>query len=401
MEIKIDIKKLYLGKATAENERDDLHKYFVSTRAYLNAKDERKRKLFYIAHRGAGKSALFNQLNYEYSLKKNNIIVEINPAEYSYETFTRLKHNFYDVKASYSLAWEYTLIVQLFQEVSRFFNKNKHLKRNRDNVEIIDKYLLKNKFRDTQTKLELFLDILSKIDISKINIKYKGVEISGSKKDNPTKKLISLYNLDDIKKPLRALEQLTQQHPIYLFIDELDTGWNNTKEAQNYISGLITASIKINNINGVNVFLSLRQDMYNNLSMAFNDTEKIRDEIEFINWDKNSLIAIICSRIADNKEIASQLKHLSYISNTEILSFLFEENVFDYLLSGTLHRPREVIHYCNLSIDAYAETFLERKLFNKKIDKETIDIVSHKFSRDRLILKVHFKFIQKMHFYIN
>lgn len=383
MDEKIDIKNIYLGKSKAESEKNELHNYFVSTRAYRNAKDDRKRKLFYIAHRGSGKSALFSQLNYELSTKNSNILVQINPAEYSYETFTKLKHSFYDIKASYSLAWEYTLTVQLFQEISKHFKENPNIKRNRDNVKIIDSYLLKNKFRPSQSRLELFLDFLSRIDVSKINIEYKGFKVSSDKQQSQTKKLVSLYNLDDIRKPLSALTQITEQHPIYLFIDELDTGWNNTKEARNFISGLITASIKINNISGITVFLSLRQDMYNNLSSAFNDTEKIRDEIEFIDWDKDSLIAIICNRIKENSEVKNKTKHLDYVSYQEILNIVFEEGAFDYLLTGTLHRPREIIHYCNLAIDEYANSYQSKKLYNKKIDKDIVDSIRQKFSIDR------------------
>ena len=44
MNEKIDIKNIYLGKSKAESEKKELHNYFVSTRAYRNAKDERKRK---------------------------------------------------------------------------------------------------------------------------------------------------------------------------------------------------------------------------------------------------------------------------------------------------------------------------------------------------------------------
>lgn len=381
----IDIRNLYLGKSKAESEIKQLNNYFVTTAPYLNAKDERKRKLFYIAHRGSGKSALFNQLAFELSSKKNNIIVPISPSEYSYETFTKLKHSFYDVKASYSLAWEYTLIVQLFQVVSKFFKENPNIKRNRENIKIIDAFLLKNKFRDTQTRLELFLDFLSRIDVTKLNIEYKGFKVSTDGKQNAAKKLVSLYNLEEIRKPLSALEQITFQHPVYVFIDELDTGWNNTKEAKNFISGLITGSIRINNLSGITVFLSLRQDMYNNLSTAFNDTEKIRDEIEFIEWDKDSLIAIICNRIKDNPEVRSLTKNLEYISYNEILSLLFEEGSFEHLLQGTLNRPREVIHYCNLCISEYGKSYFTKRLSGKKINNEIIDIVSKRFSKDRYV----------------
>lgn len=379
----IDIRNIYLGKSKAESERKHLHNYFVSTRAYRNAKDERKRKLFYIAHRGSGKSALFNQLTHELSIKKNNLIVQISPSEYSYETFTKLKHSFYDIKASYSLAWEYTLLVQLFQEISKYFKNNPNIKRNRDNVKIINDFLLKNKFRDSQTRLELFLDFLSRIDVTKLNIEYKGFKVSTDGKQSPTKKLVSLYNLVEIRKPLSALEQITSQHPIYIFIDELDTGWNNTKEARNFISGLISGSIRINNIEGITVFLSLRQDMYNNLSNAFSDTEKIRDEMEFIEWDKDSLIAIICNRVKDNPEVKEKTKHLEYVSHNEILSLIFEDGTFEYLLTNTLHRPREVIHFCNLAIDEFSDSYISKRLFGSKINNKIIDAVGKRFSKDR------------------
>ena len=381
----INIREIYFGKSKAESEIKQLNSYFVTTSPYLNAKDDRKRKLFYIAHRGSGKSALFNQLSFELSSKKCNIIVPISPMEYSYETFTNLKHSFLDVKASYSLAWEYTLIVQLFQTTSKYFKENPNIKKNRINIKVINDFLLKNKFRDSQTKLELFLDFLSRIDITKLNIKYKGLKISPEGDKSAARKLVSLYNLEEIREPLKALNQITSQHPIYIFIDELDTGWNNTKEARNFISGLITSSIKVNNLSGITVFLSLRQDMYNNLSSAFSDTEKIRAEIEFIEWDKDSLIAIICNRIKNNQEVKGKINHLDYVSNNEILSLVFENGAFEYLITGTLNRPREVIHYCNLCIEEYTRSYFPKRLVGKKINKEIIDIVSKRFSKDRYV----------------
>lgn len=383
MEEKIDIKNIYFGKSKAESEKNELHNYFVSTRAYRNAKDDRKRKLFYIAHRGSGKSALFNQLYHELAEKKNNVLVQISPSEFSYETFTKIKHDFYDVKASYSIAWEYILIVQLFQKVSKYFKDNSYFKKNRNNVKIIDDYLVKNKLKPSQSRLELFIDFLSRIDVSKINIEFKGFKVSSDNNQEQIKKLVGLYNLDDIRKPLNALSQITEQHPIYLFIDELDTGWNNSEEARNFISGLITATLKINNIPGITIFLSLRQDMYSNLSTTFDDTEKIRDDIEIIEWDKDSLIAMICNRIKENPEVKNKLKFGNYISNKEILNIVFEEGTFEYLMNGTLHRPREIIHYCNLAIEEFTNSFLDRRLFSKKIDNEIINSIKQKFSRGR------------------
>lgn len=381
---KIDIKKIYLGRATAENEKDELHKYFISTRAYLNSKDERRRKLFYIGHRGSGKSALFNQLTHEYTAKNSNIVIQVNPTEYSYETFRRLKHNFIDVKSAYSIAWHYTLLIHLFIEISNYFNEHKHLKKSRNEINILNKYLLENNFKDADTKLEVFLTFLAKINISRLKLSYKGLSLENRIEDNNAKELINLLDMKDIRKPLKALENIVRFHPIYMFIDELDTGWDNTGEAKNFISGLIYAATKINNIKDVSVFLSLRQDMYNNLTDIFKDTEKIRDEMEFLKWEQDLLKALICNRIVQNREVHVKFKDAGYMSHEDILSLVFEENVFEYILGCTLQRPREVIHFCNKALERYDDTYLSRGLFNKKIDKKVILEIKEKFSYDRL-----------------
>lgn len=380
---RIEIRDIYLGKASAENESQDLHKYFLPTKAYLNAKDDRKRKLFYIGHRGAGKSALFSQLSHEYSQKRSNIIIQIRPTEYSYETFKNIQHNFYDIKSSYSIAWHYTLIIQIFLEVSKYFSSHKHLKRNRDNLAIIDKYLMENNYRDAETRLEIFLDFLSRINISKVNVKFKGLEIVGQKENSDSKELVKILNMQDLRQPLNALAFITQQHPIFIFIDELDTGWNNSSEAKNFIGGLIYAANKINQMANIHAFLSLRQDMYNNLSETFGDTEKIRDEIELLKWDKNYLRHLISKRIAENKEVRESINRIDNTAHTQILALIFEKGVFDYIVSHTLHRPREVINFCSYALERYVETYQSSDLAGKKITFSVVKEIQEQFSSDR------------------
>lgn len=384
MDIKIEIGKINLGKDVAEQETRELPKYFLSTRAYLNAKDISKKKLFYIANRGSGKSALFNQLAYEYSdSSKKNIVFQISPNEYSYETFKKLEHDFIDVKSAYTVAWRYTLLVEIFKETSKYFDKYPNIKSNRENIKVINKFLLDHKLKDAETKLEVFFKILSKVDVSKLNIKFKGVEIQHENSKKNADELMNIFNLKDLKKPDNALKRILIKYPVYIFIDELDTGWNNSKEAKNFINGLISASLYINAYENVNVFLSLRQDMYNNLSEVFSDAEKIRGQIEFLNWDKETLVGIICKRIKDNKEVRYKTKNIEYLSNIEVLNFIFEEKAFDFILESTLYRPREVINLCKYSIEKYHETYRSRNLYNKKIEIDTIKLVIHQFSTDR------------------
>ena len=382
MDTKIDIKKIHLGKSTAEKEYNVLHNYYVSTRAYLNAKDEKKRKLIYIGHRGSGKSALFNQIAYGHKkANSKSIIINIHPVEYSYDTFKRMNHDFFDIKAAYSIAWHYVLIIHAFKEVVKFFEDNKNIKTNRDNINIISTYLVKNDFKNPGSGLEVFLKFLSTIAKAKITVKYDEFMVGGSL---PPNAYVNMLNMNDIKQPLRALEAIASTYPIHIFIDELDTGWNNTNEAKNYVSGLLYAAMKLNGYLNISVYLSLRQDMYNNLSSIFKDTEKIRDDIEFLKWDKAQLEALICRRSKDNKEVKEIYNGIEYVSNREILNLIFEEGVFEYILKNTLQRPRELIHFCSQAIERYSETYLERQLYNKKIDLETIKSIENRISLDRL-----------------
>lgn len=377
---RIQIQKINLGKATAENEYTELPNYFISTQAYRNAKDDVKKKLIYIGNRGAGKSALFNQIAYELG-ESRSIIIKISPSEYSYDVFRQMNHDFFDIKAAYSIAWHYMLLIHIFKEVVNFFDSRKNIKTNRENIAIITKYLEKNSFKEPGSGLGIFVNFLSKIAKAKLKIKWGELQVGG---ELPPNELTDILEMKEIKQPLNALDTILVSYPVYIFIDELDTGWNNTPEAKNYISGLLYGATKVNNIQSIKVFLSLRKDMYNNLSSIFKDTEKIRDEIEFLKWEKRQLESLICNRIKDNREVKDMYANASYVSNIEILNLIFEEGVFDLILKNTLQRPRELIYYCNKAIEAYTEAYHSRGLYNKKIDMETIEGIKDQISIERL-----------------
>ena len=61
----IDFKagNLDLGNSVAEYEKNQLNSYFITTRAFLDAKEGKK--FITVGHKGAGKSAIFNHLVYE------------------------------------------------------------------------------------------------------------------------------------------------------------------------------------------------------------------------------------------------------------------------------------------------------------------------------------------------
>lgn len=378
MEKFVNIRDFYFGKSTAEQEADALHNYFVSTGPYRNAKDRSRKKLLYIGNRGSGKSALFRHLSYELRLKKN-IISDLIPNDFSYDAFRKMKHEFTDIRSAYNNAWYYTLLIDIFKSVVLFFDEHKNIKKNRHNLEIIDDFLVRNNFKRFDEKIKVlvfFLRRLSSLKIQMINNK------------KPENSILELFAREDIRLPLNALSYISQSYPVHVFIDELDTGWDNTPESQNFINGLLYAADKIDKIRNINVYVSLRQDMYNSLSLFYKDGEKIRSDIEFLRWDEEDLKSLIALRMI-KENLTKRKKH--NISYEDALNLFFDEGIFEYIVKNTLQRPRELIELCNLVAQRYtliaqrnAEIHNIMYLFNKKIDKEIVDEVMKDFSFNRL-----------------
>jgi hypothetical protein len=138
-------------------------------------------------------------------------------------------------------------------------------------------------------------------------------------------------------------------HPVYIFIDELDTGWNDSKEAQNFIFGLFYAVRELKKLQNVTVFIFLRSDMYYNLRSILPDPEKMRDDIERFSWNPKTLRTLIGNRILAYWP-TDELKDATI---EEAISTVFEEHVLNYIILHSLHRPREIIQFCNETLDAF------------------------------------------------
>ncbi len=387
----INLSDIYLGRDVAEEESKKLHDYFISTKAYLNSKNERRKKTYFVGHRGAGKSALFSQLAHEYRFDQTNIVLFLKPAEYSYDSFTSLKHDFHDVKASYSVAWHYTLMVQIFISVVSHFESIGFPKKQFESIKSIQSFLINKDYKEENGNVSIFLSFLRKIKLSRIELSFKDMKLDLDTQGR-VKKMNSLLKLDEIKKPLGELRIILNKYKVYVFIDELDTGWNNTKEAKNFLHGLFYSVNKVNEMDNVNVLLSIRQDMYNNLAEFYSDTEKIRGNIEILKWDNSTLKSMLRSRICDNTSVKLVFGgRLNSMNTKDVLELVFEkEELVDYILKFTLGRPRELLFLCNLLLEEYAvhkhigyRNLSASDVTDTRITKSLIDSSLYDYSRSR------------------
>ena len=231
-----------------------------------------------------------------------------------------------------------------------------------------------NELLEIEGGLNIFLNYFKKFSISKIGIKFASLELDTSKKQDSAK-FLKLLNMEDIYKPLNAFKSIIKSHSLFIFIDELDTGWDNSKEAHNYIYGLFYAVNKLKKEKDINIFLSLRQDMYNNLPAIFSDAEKLRDDIEMLSWNRENLRALIGNRIKTFLNLKTPFP--------DAIECVFEENALDYIIDHSLYRPREVIQFCNKALRLFKQSpFLNLK-HKGKITLEIIKTVENEFSCER------------------
>jgi hypothetical protein len=277
------------------------------------------------------------------------------------------------MRAVYGYVWHYTLITDIFRSVVEYHDQRSYVKTNRNNIEKLRNYL---KDKNTLAERGFLGTFLTYFGEFTSNRNFNAALKIGDKAGN--KDYLNLTDLFDISEQLWSLSQVTKSHQIYLFIDELDTGWDNSREATNFIHGLFYAVRKIKALSGVTAFVSLRSDMYNDLSSILPDPEKMRGEIERFTWNPDMLRELIAERIITNYPMMRQ-----DTPSADAISTVFEDGVLDYIINHSLQRPREVIQFCKDVIGK----FNIMVHYGTRTDKVTLDLVKSvepEFSKFRL-----------------
>jgi len=100
---------------------------------------------------------------------------------------------------------------------------------------------------------------------------------------------------------------------------------------------------------GIDILITIREEIYQNIPELYDDAQKIRDIIEHVRWTPEELKIMITQRIRHALE--TLLDKNIKLSNPDglweyIFEKSFEENdlsTFKYIVDRTLYRPRELI----------------------------------------------------------
>jgi hypothetical protein len=335
-----------LGAPAAERDIErGLAEYFVESETYDRVRLGSKRIV--IGARGIGKSAIFQVLA-QRERDAGSYVIELAPEDYSYEllnqTMASEDHGSWAKLGAYAVAWKYLIYVLIMKEISK---KRIHLKKGAANE--IYKYVRDHHSNQQSSKLSALISYLKRLE---------GIKIGKYEATVKARELEKLYRLEEINHLLPSLKEIASNRRIIVLVDELDRGWDSSEDARAFVAGLFQACISVNSIHdNLRVYMSLRQELYDDVPALYDDAQKYRDLIETIRWNDSSLLKLIAKRIRHS------MPALAAADDETCWNSLFSgvpgsrgKGSYRYMIDRTLYRPREIIQFCTQAIECCRES---------------------------------------------
>ncbi|RMG39377.1 MAG: hypothetical protein D6732_04270 [Methanobacteriota archaeon] len=368
------IRDLTLGSLAAEHDQA-LENYFYESRMYHDV--SRGRTKILIGNRGSGKSAIFKILAKK-EKGQGTLVQEITPTDFMYDLLTNTRQ--FDMNAewarlgAYTTAWKYVMLVTAMRLLHGRYKK---LKVEPEHVNRIKAFLRDHTEEHQCSPVDLLVLMLKKFaNVSRVS--FEGIQFS----DTATE-LDRLYKLNHLQPVIPSIQELSKHSRVLILFDELDHGWDASDDARQFIAGLFRAAIYINqHFSHLDVLVTIREEIYQNIPELYDDAQKIRDIIEHIRWTPEELKMLISQRIKHAWENLLE-KRLNVRDPDRLWEMIFEPymndgktSTFDYIIDHTLYRPRELIFFVNECLKVHN--------LETRIGQATIEKVMRGYSKNRL-----------------
>lgn len=198
-------------------------------------------------------------------------------------------------------------------------------------------------------------------------------------------------NLDKSKQII--IDNFLKTNKIYIYIDDLDRGWQGRKEDIKKISALLNAVRDIaSECSGVHFRISLRSDVYYLVRTSDESTDKIEGSVIWFSWTNHEILALLVKRIMQYQGKTSETAALIGKDQPTLarelnpyISYTFEgrgnwSNIPTYkmLMSLIRKRPRDLVKLCTLAArDA-------KKNQNDIISTKNFETIFEEYSQGRL-----------------
>lgn len=370
----INILKIAL-ECTAENEKEDLYNYFISTTAYEKAQ-KIKSKLLLVGRKGAGKTAIYfklledlsdDNLNYNINLKPDSLeLLENIDMSQLYKSGSSQKTFFYTV-------WKTVIYSKLIQLLKHkiLAKQEQHLILTDVEMKILD-FCIKNSSLIKQN----FFGIIKELSDKAVSEKIDSPQI-----------LEGLYNkyLSPLTSLIKNYFEGKKYIKLNILSDNLDKSWNPESDLDlqsNMILTLLEVDSQIKNDfsndkrDNISVFnyIFLREDIYNYISNKANEPDKLKTISYKINWEDYPL------KLKELVEL--KLNHILNRSTSESASNIWDElfnissrtSVFDTIKDLIVLRPRDILFFIQSLFESaanYNHTKVEKSDFEYAVNQYT------------------------------
>lgn len=280
----MDLKDIYWGDESAENDTNLLN-YFIEPKKIERMVNQSKSII--VGRKGAGKSAIRKYL-YDYMKNRgeNQIIVEAAP---NYSFISGVKTD--DEKILKNEVFYQNLWCQhLFRRAILFVGDLCQGKKASASEEYA-RSLAKQYEMSNPDFIESLANALKSVKLKAGEYGEFGLDIENQIK--------AQLGIDTLTYHIKKL--VSQGYNFTFIVDDLDLGWDNSDIANNLLLGLLSSINYIKSLlnNEVNIFVCVRNDMYDVLMSITTHSDKYRN-CEYINWNNESLIDLLEERLKFN-----------------------------------------------------------------------------------------------------
>lgn len=349
-----DTIRLIFGHEAAEDETiDRLKTYYLKTDVY-NSMKSKIPLLILVGHKGVGKSALLKVLEAE-DLGENRIPITVQPND----------------------------IINLDVSTTNFLEKIETWKDGLSNI-VFNKLVLS--LNDLAVKgienkkLASWINRLSELLLSTVGKKLSDLQSEKIK-----------MSTSDFTTLLK--NNLFSEKQIVIYIDDLDRGWENTKDDVKNLSAMLNAIRDLSRmIHNLKFRIALRSDVYYAVRTSDETTDKIDGSVIWQSWTNHEILVMLIKRIETyfGREVDEELL-LSKRQNQicHYLNSIFEERfqgnghwdnapMYRVLMSLIRKRPRDLV---KLSTLAARKAYMNK---HSRILTGDLEAVFRNYSNDRL-----------------
>lgn len=342
---------LSLGQSAAENEFQDLSRYYIEIDEYQRAK--RGEVQVVTGRKGSGKTALFGRLRDHLRADKRRIILDLKPEGYQLLEFMEVLRGLAQASREHvvSAFWEYLLLLEIANKLIQK-DRTVHVFNHKvaDHYRRLETEYLHGEYSADGDFAERMMTLTNRI-AADYRVAFDGVDDPGILAQARLTELIYKHDIGNLRACLIAY--LQEKEDVWILFDNLDKGWPaNGVRADDLVvvRGLLDALNKVGKaLQRESIpcrgLVFIRNDVYELLLDSMPDRGKIaRANLDWT--DPNLLRELLRRRLVANASVSGD-PGFEQIWARLCESHIDGEETSQYLIERSLMRPRGLLDLVN------------------------------------------------------